>query len=144
MKKKYKPEQIRKGKVGYTFDAFLKKLWEDVETTLSEEYPKNTLKKSSKNGSNKKTVRDVFVFVYRICFLAAMRNPELKRVLESADSKNKQIVKKTLKSNEENIAMLRAIFLREISKKLEKGLTKRQAVKATIEESERAFASWKD
>ena len=80
--------------------------------------------------------------MYRICYLAAANYPELKEMLEKIDSENKNIVQKTLKSNEENIAFLRAIFVREISKKLKQGLTKRQAVKATIEESKRAFTNW--
>ena len=142
MKKKYMPNQVRDGEIRYTFDVFLKELWKDVETTLSQEYPKKTLNKSSKNGFNKKTLRDVFVFVYRICYLAAMNNMELKRLLERIDSESKGVVKKTLESNKENIALLHAIFMREISIKLEQGLTKRQAVKATIEESKRAFRAW--
>lgn len=144
MKKRITPDQLKKGEVTYTFDAFLKKLWEDVKVTLAEEHPEKILKKKSQSGNYEQTLKDVFVFVYRICYLAAMKNPELKRLLESADSKNREVVKMTLKSNEGNIALLRAIFVKEISEKLGKGLTKRQAVKATIEKSKSAFASWKE
>jgi len=144
MKKKFTPDRVRDGKVGYTFDAFFKDLWKDVETTLSEEYPKKTFKDSSENGGHKKTLRDVFVFVYRICYLAAVNNTELKRLLERTDSASRDVVKKTLETNKENIALLQAIFMREISKKLEQGLTKRQALKATVEESKRAFRAWND
>ena len=64
-------------------------------------------------------------------------------MLEKMDTENKNIIQNTLKSNEENIALLRAIFTREISDKLERGLSKRQAVKATIEQSKNAFQNWR-
>ena len=87
--------------------------------------------------------KEVFTFVYRLCYLAATNPSELKLMLEKADAKNKDIVTKTLRSNRENIALLRAIFMREIANSLERGLTKRQAVKASIKESERIFTNWK-
>ena len=133
MKKKFTPEQVKNGKVVYTFEAFLSDLWEDVKSTLSKEY--------SKKMSDKEQ-RDVFNFVYELCYLAAMNHPELELMLEKADTENRDIVQKTLISNKENIALLHAIFMRRIANRLEQGLTKRQAVKATIEESKSVFTNW--
>jgi 6,7-dimethyl-8-ribityllumazine synthase len=53
-------------------------------------------------------------------------------------------MQKTLESNQKNIAILQAIFMRKIAEKLKKGLTKRQAVKATIEESKNVFLDWQN
>jgi hypothetical protein len=133
MKKRSTPEQVKKSKVLYTFEDFLNDLWEDVKSTLSKEY--------SKKMSDKEQ-RDVFNFVYELCYLAVMNHPELELMLEKADAENKGIVQKTLISNKENIALLRAIFMREITNRLEQGLTKRQAVKATIEESKSVLVNW--
>ena len=142
MKKRFTPEQVKNGKVVYTFEAFLSDLWEDIESTLSKEYSNKMPDKERQNGKYEKTLKDVFVFVYELCYLAARNPPELKLMLEKTDDKNKDIVQKTLKSNKENIALLRAIFMREITNRLEQGLTKRQAVKATIEESKSVFTNW--
>lgn len=142
MKKKFTPEQVKNGKATYTFDAFLNELWEDVKSTMYKEYSNEMFEKETQHGKQEKILRDVFVFVYGICYLAAMNHPELKEMLERIDSKNKEVVQKTLNSNKKNVALLRAIFKREISKKLEQGLTERQAVKATIEESKSAFTHW--
>jgi hypothetical protein len=89
-----------------------------------------------------KEQRDVFNFVYDLCYLAAMNHPELELMLEKADSENKDIMQKTLESNQKNIALLHSIFMKEITDRLKKNLTKRQAVKATIEESKNVFINW--
>ena len=144
MKKRFTPEQVKNGKVVYTFEAFLSDLWEDIESTVSKEYSNKMPGKERQNGKYEKTLRDVFVFVYELCYLAARNPQEFKLMLEKTDDKNKDIVQKTLKLNKENIALLRAIFMRGITDRLEQGLTKRQAVKATIEESKSVFANWKN
>jgi hypothetical protein len=142
MKKRFTPEQVKNGKVVYTFEAFLNDLWEDVESTLSKEYSKKMSDKEQQDGKHEEIIRDVFNFVYELCYLAAMNNPELKLMLERVDTENRDIVQKTLISNKENIALLHAIFMRRIANRLEQGLTKRQAVKATIEESKSVFTNW--
>jgi hypothetical protein len=133
MKKRFTPEQVKNGKVVYTFEDFLNDLWEDVKSTLSKEYSKKMSEKEQ---------RDVFNFVYDLCYLAAMNHPELELMLEKADSENKDIMQKTLESNQKNIALLQSIFMKEITDRLKKNLTKRQAVKATIEESKNVFINW--
>jgi hypothetical protein len=138
MKKRFTPEQVKKGKVVYTFEDFLNDLWEDVKSTLSKEYSKKMSDKEQRDGKD-----EVFNFVYELCYMGAMNHPELKLMLENADAENKAIIQKTLKSNKENIALLHAIFMREIANRLEQGLTKRQALKATIENSKNVFTNWK-
>ncbi len=133
MKKRFTPEQVKNGKVAYTLEDFLNDLWKDVKSSLSKEY--------SKKVSDKEQ-RDVFNFVYDLCYLAAMNRPELELMLEKTGSENKDIMQKTLESNQKNIALLHAIFVKEIAERLKKGLTKRQAVKATIEESKNVFINW--
>jgi hypothetical protein len=133
MKKRVTPEQVKNGKVIYAFEDFLNDLWQDVKSTLSKEYNKKISDKEQ---------RDVFNFVYDLCYLAAMNHPELKRMLKKADSGNKDIMEKTLESNHKNIALLQSIFMKEIADRLKKGLTERQAVKATIEESKNVFTNW--
>jgi hypothetical protein len=142
MKKRFSPRQVQKNKVTYTFDAFLTDLWKDVESTLPKEYFNKISNKELQNDKYKETLRDVFIFVYELCYMAVINHPALVSMLEKADDKKKAIVHKTLESNKENIALLRAIFLREIAKRLKQGSTKRQAVKATIEESKSVFINW--
>jgi hypothetical protein len=142
-KKTSSAEQIKKGGGSYTFETFLDQLWQDVESVLSEEHSIEISDRQKQKDRRKKNLRDVFVFVYELCYLAAMNQTELKRILDKSEGKNKEILRKTLKSNEENIALLHAIFMREISGKLQQGLTERQAVKSTVEESKRVFAHWK-
>lgn len=143
MKKRFTPEQVKNGKVVYTFEAFLSDLWEDIESTVFQEYSNKMSDSEQRDRKYGKALKEVFTFVYRLCYLAATNPSELKLMLEKADAKNKDIVTKTLRSNRENIALLRAIFMREIANSLEHGLSKRQAVKASIKESERIFTNWK-
>lgn len=143
MKNRFTPEQVKNGKVVYTFEAFLSDLWEDIESTLSKEYSNKMSDSEQRDRKYGEALKEVFTFVYRLCYLAATNPPELKLMLEKTDDENKDIVQKTLKSNKENIALLHAIFMREITNRLEQGLTKRQAVKAFIKESERIFTNWK-
>jgi len=138
MKKKCTPEQVKNGDVVYTFEAFLKDLWKDVESTMSKNYSDKMSDKDKRNGTYEDTLKDVFVFVYDLCYLAAMNQPELELMLKRSEAKNKNVMQKTLKSNKENIALLRAIFVREISGKLEQGLTEKQALKAAVEKSKSA------
>ena len=143
MKKKFTPEQVKNGEVVYTLESFLGDLWEDVESTVFQEYSNKMSDSEQRDRKYGEALKEVFTFVYRLCYLAATNPSELKLMLEKADAKNKDIVTKTLRSNRENIALLRAIFMREIANSLEHGLTKRQAVKASIKESERIFTNWK-
>lgn len=143
MKKKLTPEQVKNGEVVYTLASFLEDLWEDVESTVSQEYSNKMSDSEQRDRKYGEALKEVFTFVYRLCYLAVTNPSELKLMLEKADAKNKDIVTKTLRSNRENIALLRAIFMREIANNLERGLTKRQAVKASIEQSERIFTNWK-
>lgn len=143
MKKRFTPKQVKNGEVVYTLESFLGDLREDVESTVSQEYSNKMSDSEQRDRKYGETLREVFTFVYRLCYLAATNPAELKLMVEKADAKNKDIVTKTLRSNSENIALLRAIFMREIANRLERGLTKRQAVKASIEESERIFTNWK-
>ncbi len=127
-----------------TFETFLGELWEDVESTFSKGFSAKNLAERQPRESFKKSLKDVFAFVYELCYLSAINHPKLKGMLEKMDDENKSVIQNTLKSNEENIVLLRAIFTREISDKLKEGLSKRQAVKATIEESKSAFQNWRD
>ena len=115
MKRRFTPEQVKNGKLVYTFEDFLNDLLEDVKSALSKE--------CSKKVSDKEQ-RDVFNFVYDLCYLAAMNHPELRLMLEKTDSENKDIMQKTLESNQNNIALLHVIFMKEIDERLKKGLTK--------------------
>lgn len=144
MKKNFEPEKVKDGEVVCTFETFLGELWEDVESALSKDYSDKNLDEHQHRKSYKKSLKDVFAFVYELCYLSAINPPKLKGMLEKMDDENKSIVQNTLKSNEENIILLRAIFTREISEKLERGLSKRQAVKATIEQSKSAFQNWRN
>jgi hypothetical protein len=143
MKKNIDPEQVKDGKVACTFETFLGELWKDVESSFSKDNSIENSDRRQPDESYQKNLKDVFAFVYELCYLSAINHPKLKGMLKKMDDENKGIVQNTLKFHEENIALLRAIFWKEISDKLERGLSKRQAVKATIEQSKSAFHNWR-
>jgi hypothetical protein len=142
MIKRYTPSQIRDGTASYSFEAFLDDLWVDVETSLFERHPQKKKESGQRNEKLAKNLRDVFVFVYELCNLAARKHPDLEKILDQADDDKKAILQKTLRSNEENIALLHAIYSREVIGRLKQGFSRRQAEKATIEKSKNVFINW--
>jgi len=50
MKKRFTPELVKNGKVVYTFEAFSSDLWEDIESTVSQEYSNKMPDKERQKG----------------------------------------------------------------------------------------------
>lgn len=142
MIKRWTPDQVQNGTVSYGFEAFLDDLWVDVETSLYKEHPEELKDDGCRNAKLEKNLRDVFVFVYEICNFAARNHPDLKLILDRAKKDEKAVLNNTLRSNEENIILLRAIYSREVENRLEQGLTKRQAEKAASEKCKSIFINW--
>ncbi len=84
-------------------------------------------------------MKDVFRFVYNVCYNSAINFSRIEEVLEKADQEEKEIIKKTVQSNRDNINILHAIFMKEISENLDKGLTEQQASKIVINHSKNAM-----
>ena len=134
MRKKITPKQIMNGDVDYSLEGFLSDLFRDVKSSIS----KNNLKNKSEEvqeSEYKKTLNEVFRFVSEVCFQAAINSPNLKLQLEKSKSEEKEIIKETLKSNKDNIELLRALLMRQVAIRLERGLTKRKAAKQVITQS---------
>jgi hypothetical protein len=143
MKRKFTPAQVTEGKVDYSLEEFLRDLREDVKSNISKEVL-NRLPEGKK-GDRKfnKAAREVFNFVCDICYLAVVDKPYLRLVLKQSSEVEKELIEKTMKENESNIDMLHAILRKHVAKGLEDGLTKKQAVKATVEYSNELVSKWK-
>lgn len=142
MIKRYTPSQVQDGKVSYSLDTFLDDLWADVETSLITRRTGERKDSGQQNKEFAKDQRDVFVFVYELCNLAARNHPDLKLILDQADDDKKAVLQKALRSNKENIALLHAIYSREVNGRLKQGLSERQAVKTTVDTSKSIFINW--
>ena len=131
MKKNFTHKQVMNGEVDYSFEDFLLDLFHEVESLISKDDSHKT-SGEVQASEYKRTINEVFRFVSEICFQAAINSPDLKLLLEKTKGEEKEIIKETLKSNKDNIALLRAILRRQLASGLEKGLTKRQAAKQGI------------
>jgi Glu-tRNA(Gln) amidotransferase subunit E-like FAD-binding protein len=135
MRKNITPERIINNDVKYSLEDFFKELWKDVEASISKDDFAHISNSKERSRQYKESVREVFNFVYEICLEAAIKAPRLKRILNIAGDEEKNIIEKTIKSYKNNIEILHAIFVRDISAETEKDLTKRQAVKIVVERS---------
>ena len=132
MRKKITPERIKNREVEYSLQDFLEELWTEVETSISRNdfsHISNATERAKKYEEN---VREVFNFVCEICFQTALQSPRLQRIFQRANDNEKNIIKNTIKSHKDRIGLLRAVYIREISAEIAKGLTKRQAAKSVV------------
>ena len=134
MKKEFTPKQVMNGNVGYSLEEFLLDHFCEVKSSISKD-DFNSTSGEVQDIKYKKTVHEVFRFVSEICFQAAIYSPDLKLLLEKSKSEENEIIKETLKSNKDNIDLLRALLWRQVATRLERGLTKRQAAKQVIKQS---------
>jgi hypothetical protein len=131
MKKKLTPKQKMKEDTNYSLEDFFSDLFREVKLSISKDDFRST-EGETKDIEHKKTVHEVYRFVSEICFKAAINSPDLKLLLEKSKSEEKEIIRETLKSNKDNIEVLRALLMRQVSTRLERGITKRQAAKQVI------------
>ncbi len=143
MKQNFTPAKVAEGKVDYSLEEFLKDLWEDVKSNMPQEVFDRLPEGHEKDRKYSEAIREVFNFVCEICYLAVVEKSYLKLVLEQSNKVEKRLIKKTIKENKSNIDMLHAILRKHIANGLEQGLTKKQAVKATIEYSKGLVSKWK-
>jgi len=119
------------GDAGYSLEEFLLDLLSEVKSSFSKD-DLNSNSGEMRNSEFNKTVNEVFRFVSEICFQAAINSPDLQRVLKRTASDDTEIIRKTLKTHKHSITLLRALFLKQVSARLENGLTKSQAAKQVI------------
>jgi hypothetical protein len=135
MRKIITPERIINNDIKYSLEDFFKELWKGVEASISKDDFAHISNSKERTRQYKECVREVFNFVYEICLEAAIKAPRLKRILNNAGDEEKNIIEKTIKSYKNNIEILHAVFVRDISAETEKDLTKRQAVKIVVDRS---------
>ncbi len=139
MKKEFTPDHILKGKVEYLLEDFLEDLWEEVRDTVSNHDFSHDPDGEARDKNYENDLKDVFRFVYNVCYNSAINFSRIEEVLEKADQEEKEIIKRTVQSNRGNINLLHAIFMKEISENLNKGLSKQQALKIVITHSNNAI-----
>jgi len=91
-----------------------------------------------------KAMRDIFYFTYEICYLAAVNKPYLKTKYKISSDTEKKAIRLVLRKHRINIKRLRIIFLKEMKKGLEKGLTQKQATKEIVEHSKICIQNWEE
>jgi hypothetical protein len=143
MKWNFTPTQVIEGKVDYSLEEFLRDLWEDVKSNMPKEVLNHLPGGKEKDRKYNKIIREVFNFVYEVCYLAVVEKPRLKLVLKQSSEEEKKLIKKTIKENKSNIDMLYAILRMHIARGLKEGLTKKQAVRATVEYSKELISKWR-
>lgn len=141
MKKEFTPKQVMNGDVDYSLEDFLLDLFCEVKSLISKDNF-NSSSEGEQDSKFEKTVYEVFRFVSDICFQAATNSPILKLLLEKTKGEEKELIKGTLKSNKDNIDLLRALLMRQLAMKLERGLTKRQAANEVITKSKNIMADF--
>jgi len=139
MKKEFTPNHILQGKVEYSLENFLEDLWEEVGDTVSKYDFSNDPVAEARDKNYENVLKEVFRFVYNICYNSAINFSLIEEVLEKADQEEREIIKKTVQSNKDNINLLHAIFMKEISENLDKGLSEQQASKIVITHSKNAM-----
>jgi len=143
MKRNFTPTQVTEGKIDYSLKEFLRDLWEEVKSNIPKEVLNHLPEGKEKDRKYNKIIREVFNFVYEVCYLAVVEKSYLKLVLKQSNEVERKLIKKTIKENKSNIDMLYAILRMHIARRLKEGLTKKQAVKATVEYSKELISKWK-
>lgn len=139
MKKEFKPDHILQGEVEYSLEEFLEDLWEEVRNTMSKYDFSNDPVGRAPDKKNENVFRDVFRYIFNVCYHSAINFSRIEEVLEKAGQAEREIIKKTVQSNRDNINLLHAIFMKEISENLDKGLSEQQASKIVITHSKNAM-----
>lgn len=143
MKRNFTPAQVTEGKVDYSLEEFSRDLWEDVKSNMSKEVFNRLPEGKKRDKKYNEAIREVFNFVCEICYLAVVEKSYLKLVLKQSNEVERKLIKKTIKENKSNIDMLHAVLRKHIARGLKEGLTKKQAVKATVEYSKGLVSKWK-
>ena len=143
MKRNFTAAQVTEGKVDYSLKEFLRDLLEDVKSNMPKEVFDRLPEGKERDRKYNEATREVFNFVYEICYLAAVEKSYLKLVLKQSNEVERKLIKKTIKENKSNIDMLYAILRMHIARGLKEGLTKKQAVKAAIAYSNELISKWR-
>jgi len=143
MKRNFTAAQVTEGKVDYSLKEFLRDLLEDVKSNMPKEVFDRLPEGKERDRKYNEATREVFNFVCEICYLAVVEKSYLKLVLKQSNEVERKLIKKTIKENKSNIDMLQAILMRHIARGLEEGLTKKQALKATVGYSKELISKWK-
>lgn len=142
MKQDFTPTQVMIGAVDYRLEDFLRNLWEEAKSNISKEEFNNLPEGKERDNKYNEAIREVFHFVYEVCYLAAAKKPYLKMALERSSEEERKIIKKTIKENKANIEILHAILIKHMKRGLNKGFTRKQAGKSAIEYSKEVFSKW--
>ena len=142
MKQDVTPIQVMMGAVDYSHEDFLRNLWDKVKSVVSKEKFNHVPEGKERDKKYDEVMREVFLFVYEICYLAAAKKPYLEMILKQSNEAERKIIKKTVEDYKSNIDMLHAIFMKHIKRGLNKGLTRKQAAKSAVEYSREVFFKW--
>jgi hypothetical protein len=142
MRQDITPIQVMIEAVDYSHEEFLRNLWKTVKSNVSREKFNHIPEREERDRKYDEALREVFNFIYEICYLAAARKPYLEMMLKRSNEAERKIIEKTIKENKGNIDMLHAILIKHMKRGLNKGLTRKQAAKSAIDYSKEVFFKW--
>jgi len=142
MKLDFTRTQVMMGAVDNRLEDFLRNLWEEAKSNISKEELNNLPEGKERDNKYNEAIREVFHFIYEVCYLAAVKKPYLKMALERSSEEERKIIKKTIKENKANIDILHAILMKHMKRGLNKGFTRKQAAKSAIEYSNEVISKW--
>jgi hypothetical protein len=128
-----KHEQVAKGEISYSFVDFMEDLKNQVRDRVGQEISSERDAEKEEAEEIERMQRDVLRFVYDVCFKSAVYFRQVKSKLDKMETKERNVIVKTIQSNADNIRLLRAIFKREIAAHMKNGMSRRQATKTAIQ-----------
>jgi len=128
-----KHEQVAKGEISFGFVDFMVDLKKQVRDRIDHEISSGSGDEKELADDIDRTQRDVLRFVYDVCFKSAVYFRQVKSKLDKMETNERNVIVKTIKSNADNIRLLRAIFKREIASHMKNGMSPRQATKTAIQ-----------
>ncbi|NQT80698.1 MAG: hypothetical protein HQ555_09970 [Candidatus Aminicenantes bacterium] len=143
MKWNFTPNEVMKEEVDYGLEEFLRDLLEETKSKISKKDFSDLPEGKKKNRKFNKAIRDVFNFLYEVYYLAAIKKQRLRDILKHSNEEDRKIIKKILEENKDNSDMLHSILMKRIERELNKGLTKKQALKSVGEQSKKLISKWK-
>lgn len=131
-----------KGKIGYSLEEFLDDLLKAAESNISKVDLSKLPKGEKKSKKYNEAIRDTFNFFYDVCNLAAIQKQRLRLIIKHSNESDKKIIMKAIEENKDNIDMLQSILIKQIERELNKGFTKKQALKVVEAHNRELACKW--
>jgi hypothetical protein len=131
-----------KGKIERSLEEFLDDLVDEAKSNISKVDLSNLPNGNEKNRKYNSAIRDIFNFLYNVCYLAAIKKQRLRLIIKHSNESDEKIIMKAIKENKDSIDMLHSILIKQLEKELNKGFTQKQAFKAVEAHNKDLVYKW--